>query len=1213
MKLVVKKILLLYILLSLFTPVKNLTAQVISTSRIENFGTLGNGSIYVMSDSQSMSCGHILPVIDSGLTGIEPQVYTDILGPSNTIMLEIISKGGTTYSPHLLYTDSVSSFESISASSNRYYLTCDSQTAYDTDSDGHIDKVIVVYLVEDPATITNPSVSNYWLKITETITPVSGLDMFKIVWKIEHLETVPDTFEFNFIHGVDTMTAGLDYGFGYVCTMTDIIGGTGGFQYFQGLIAINPAPSDIDTVNNPPSCPSPPTSCTDRWIQQVHNWSENWCTLMNFQYKQGIQSYLDTGTKCNTKSTGGSSNQYYYDNGIAQVYREIKLGPSTSPNKGPIYLYEYWTFTDPISISSYGSPVSLIALNASNEDILFLNEFNQKSWAGKLKAYDTVNKTTVWQTQECLSQSCPNVSGRNIWTYVTGKGKINFVSSNANNLLSAMGLSDVTTASNVINYVRGDHSLELSDNQSLTIAPNTTKFRKRTDLAGSSWVLGDSAHGNMIYWGAPDQKFDNISGYTAFKQAQSSRQGVIYLPANDGMIHAFNADTGKEIWAFIPEDVLPALARFYANIAYEKLRLSLTDAPLTVTAAKIGGTWKTLLLFGTKYGSKYYALDVTDPLNPKYLWSWTDSRAGLADRQPAIARVKVGGSPKWVMIVGSGGEKNTAKLLLRRPYIFAVDLATGNTLDAEPISAGGSTYTYPGCDSYPCNCAGDVPSATCNDPGEYVCSALCVSPGMVIKDQLSNYSDDYELYSCGSATTPGKGRDFVAKVVLGNNRSCTEKVHLKFTPHGDWYGSITIYKGGMTGQCVYQQVGTTNGEIIQTTLNITDTPDIYYIIVDEEGGSQTTYQARKFTLQLIRDLSGCSSYNEMQGAILTSAVPVDMVNSSMKRDDYVDYIYFGDSTGRLWRIDVGSTTSTLLDTKKLIFKTGGYAEITQQSGYTISQAYSYRRFFRPITMKPVVSYIRDPDPNKSGVYPIILFGTGRYLNFSDNYDPYIYMNVSNFNQKCPGGTISGSLGKCPQMVAGIIDEDGTTVSFTKLESRGELKTVTLGSETYRYLSNENPNQKTVAANKRGWYWTFPVASTNVPFGPSADPGERVVVDGQIMFKRFYFSTYKPKAVSNGSFCDAQGDSYLMIVRYETGAGIKGKDVFDVSGGSGYISSVGKMAVGVKVGSNQMAASSPAVTSTGKAFVNVGGTAVQKKVLSASGTSSLYKTLYWESR
>ena len=47
-------------------------------------------------------------------------------------------------------------------------------------------------------------------------------------------------------------------------------------------------------------------------------------------------------------------------------------------------------------------------------------------------------------------------------------------------------------------------------------------------------------------------------GYTAFQNMLDTRKAMVYQAANDGMLHAFDATTGAESWAYVPSLVFPA-------------------------------------------------------------------------------------------------------------------------------------------------------------------------------------------------------------------------------------------------------------------------------------------------------------------------------------------------------------------------------------------------------------------------------------------------------------------------------------------------------------------------------------------------------------------------------------------------------------------------------------------------------------------------------
>ena len=59
----------------------------------------------------------------------------------------------------------------------------------------------------------------------------------------------------------------------------------------------------------------------------------------------------------------------------------------------------------------------------------------------------------------------------------------------------------------------------------------------------------------MPYW-------RSINGYDAWAASKSTRTEMIYVGANDGMLHAFRASDGKEMWGFVP----PFIASTMPNI-----------------------------------------------------------------------------------------------------------------------------------------------------------------------------------------------------------------------------------------------------------------------------------------------------------------------------------------------------------------------------------------------------------------------------------------------------------------------------------------------------------------------------------------------------------------------------------------------------------------------------------------------------------------------
>lgn len=219
------------------------------------------------------------------------------------------------------------------------------------------------------------------------------------------------------------------------------------------------------------------------------------------------------------------------------------------------------------------------------------------------------------------------------------------------------------TPASVVAYVRGERNLEDAANN--TLETDAAKlYRGRTS------VLGDIVNAAPVYAQKPtfDYKDSGYLGSGGFKSSYASRQGVVYVGGNDGMLHAINASTGDEMWAFVPTAVLPYLYKLADKNYYNKHR-AFVDGPITVGDAYFGGSWRTVLIGGLgKGGRAYYALDVTNPSNPQLLWEFsaTDSSGncvgttsnstcdpdlGYTYGGAQIAKLNGG---KWVAIFASG-------------------------------------------------------------------------------------------------------------------------------------------------------------------------------------------------------------------------------------------------------------------------------------------------------------------------------------------------------------------------------------------------------------------------------------------------------------------------------------------------------------------------------------------------------------------------------
>jgi len=110
----------------------------------------------------------------------------------------------------------------------------------------------------------------------------------------------------------------------------------------------------------------------------------------------------------------------------------------------------------------------------------------------------------------------------------------------------------------------------------------------------------------------PDDDYGRADAPTSFAGTHKDRRAMIFVGANDGMIHAIDARTGYEVWAFIPYNLLPKLRTFRDGQAVDQFDYFVDSSP-KIAEVKLSGVWKTLLLIGEGPGGTFYqTFDVTE-------------------------------------------------------------------------------------------------------------------------------------------------------------------------------------------------------------------------------------------------------------------------------------------------------------------------------------------------------------------------------------------------------------------------------------------------------------------------------------------------------------------------------------------------------------------------------------------------------------------------
>jgi len=245
-----------------------------------------------------------------------------------------------------------------------------------------------------------------------------------------------------------------------------------------------------------------------------------------------------------------------------------------------------------------------------------------------------------------------------------------FTTTNSRLTTSKLGVSTTDEKNNLINFIRGIDAYD--DN----VNGDTTDKR--------DWMLGSFLHSRP-----------HIIHY--------ADRTVIYAGANDGMLHAFNDSDGQELWAFIPPGLLGRLKELHT----ETPGIFVDGSPKAyVTYAADGITvTKAILIFGLRRGGNYYyALDVTNPTVPKYLWRIYKGKNGNFNQigqtwsTPVIGKVAYGTGEKWVAIFGGGYDEgqddDSPPADDNGRGIYMADVLTGAYVWGKSYIGGFTAMTY---------------------------------------------------------------------------------------------------------------------------------------------------------------------------------------------------------------------------------------------------------------------------------------------------------------------------------------------------------------------------------------------------------------------------------------------------------------------------------------------------------------------------------------
>lgn len=268
----------------------------------------------------------------------------------------------------------------------------------------------------------------------------------------------------------------------------------------------------------------------------------------------------------------------------------------------------------------------------------------------------------------------------------------------------------------LVDYLRGDAAYEGE------YGKPGKRFRLRQDAGETGYykrdLIGSIASAGVSYVAADTHVYEDVAdpGFSAFKTSTESRAKTVYAPANDGMVHAFDAANGDELWAYIPSFVIaqgndsngkekglralsyqdggapPYNHHFYLDATPEVGAVDFARTGGPITGVSPSGQWRNILVGGLGKGGKgFYALDVTTQATSSsaaktaVLWEFPSAadgshasvisggQMGYSYGRPIIAKSYNYG---WVVLLPSGYDNADGY-----GYIFVLNAKTGALLE----------------------------------------------------------------------------------------------------------------------------------------------------------------------------------------------------------------------------------------------------------------------------------------------------------------------------------------------------------------------------------------------------------------------------------------------------------------------------------------------------------------------------------------------------
>jgi Tfp pilus tip-associated adhesin PilY1 len=585
---------------------------------------------------------------------------------------------------------------------------------------------------------------------------------------------------------------------------------------------------------------------------------------------------------------------------------------------------------------------------------------------------------------------------------------------------------DDLTAGQAVRFIRGDRDSvinQLRKAQSLGVYKDGDPHyygSKVGDTVGLK--LGDIFHSNPQLVAEPENVFyyqANLHGYQDFFNKHRHRRRVLYAGANDGILHAF--DVG--VWD--------------RNTSSDPSTGKDPTTPVSICAGGLADCYDN----GT--GTELFAFA---PRSIMQVFNGLTRAVGVQNERNEWA---VDGAPSGADMFIDTAHNGTPRAANRAWHSVLVGtMREGSALEGQtPCPASGGTTVFQNSASSvyaldvtqpePSDASGNETPGSYNSPGCLDGGTNCPSawPKVLWEIQDSSDADANGYPDMGESwSKPGLGRICVAKDASGN---CTDE------------RSVALFGGGFDRERRNRRGN-------------------WFYIVDVETGF-VLYKAR----------SGTGNFGAGNVAVSFASIPSEPSAIDLNNDGLLDYVYFGDMLGQMWRLDLRSLkipSSAPTDRWSSKIQKGDGTALSALLVFQAPQPVSGSTQYFPIYYRPTVVYLG----LTTGGQPILGLGFGT----GDRDD---------ITATCDSSTRSTTYN---QRFYFIVDQANT---LTVTESTSGL---------LRIASSSAASVTTVPT--AGWYLLL--GTTN------ATKAERVITDSLAINKYIYFFTESPPPSGSSGTC-----------------------------------------------------------------------------------------------